>query len=69
MQHSVKDIGKLYQEVSDLRQDNLRFKALDFYNFALNNKEKYSIIENGFDLLVSTWHSNDLINDYKKTIK
>lgn len=30
--------------------------------------KKYSIIENGDDLLVSTWYSDDLINDYRKTL-
>jgi hypothetical protein len=32
------------------------------------NKNRYHLIENGDDLLVSTWHSNDLIKDYRKTL-
>lgn len=69
MQHSIKEIGKRYQSLSDKRKDKLRFNALDFYSFALNNKMKHSIIENGDDLLVSTWYSDELIEDYKKTIR
>ena len=36
--------------------------------FAKEHNKKYSIIENGNDLLVSTWYSGDLIEDYKKTL-
>ena len=68
MQHSVKNIGKDYAELSEMRKDGDRFNANDFLKFANENKNKYSLIENGDDLLVSTWHSNDLIKDYKKTI-
>lgn len=69
MQHSIKETGKIYQELSDLRKDKLRFVALNFYIFALSNQKKYSIVPNGNDLLVSTWFINDLVDDYKKTLK
>ena len=69
MQHSIKEIGKRYQELSDKREDKFRFNAQNFYIFALSNQKKYSIVPNGEDLLVSTWFSNDLIGDYRKTIK
>jgi hypothetical protein len=64
----VKYIGKSHQELSDLRKDKKRFNASDFFEFAKKQKGKYSLVENGDDLLVSTWFSNDLIEDYKKTI-
>jgi hypothetical protein len=68
MQHSVKEIGKRYSEISMKRKDKKSFKFDDFINFARENKKKYSLIENGEDLLVSTWYSNDLIEDYRKTL-
>ena len=68
MQHSVKEIGKRYSEISNKRKDKKLFKFEDFINFARENKKKYSLIENGEDLLVSTWYSNDLIEDYRKTL-
>ena len=68
MQHSVKEIGKRYSEISSKRKDKKLFKFEDFINFARENKKKYSLIENGEDLLVSTWHSDDLIEDYKNTL-
>jgi hypothetical protein len=68
MQHSVKEIGKRYSEISKKRNDNKLFKYDDFIKFAKDNKNKYSLIENGDDYLVSTWYSDDLIGDYRKTI-
>ena len=68
MKHSVKEIGKRYSEISMKRKDKKLFKFDDFINFACENKKKYSLIENGEDLLVSTWYSNDLIEDYRKTL-
>lgn len=68
MQHSVKQIGKMYSEISNKRKDKKLFKFEDFINFAKENKRKYSLIENGDDLLVSTWYSNDLIDDYRNTL-
>lgn len=69
MQHSINFIAKTYSEISDLRKDKKRFSEKGFIDFASQNKEKYSLIDNGHDMLVSTWHSNDLIKDYIKTIK
>jgi hypothetical protein len=68
MQHSVKYIAKKYSELSNMRKDILRFSEDDFINFAKLHNKKYSLIENGDDFLVSTWYSDDLINDYRKTI-
>ena len=67
MQHSVKNIGDNYEKLSIMRKDKNQFKANDFFQFANNNKEKYSIIENGDDLLISTWYSDSLIRDYQST--
>lgn len=69
MQHSVKEIGKRYSEISYKRKDKKLFNFDDFVNFAKENKKKYSLIENGDDLLVSTLYSDDLIEDYRRTIK
>ena len=68
MQHSVKEIGKRYSEISNKRKDKKLFKFEDFINFARENKKKYSLIENGQDLLVSTWYSDNLIEDYRNTL-
>jgi hypothetical protein len=68
MQNSVKEIGKRYSKLSEKRNDKKLFKYEDFINFALKNKNKYSLIENGEDLLVSTWYSDDLIKDYRNTL-
>lgn len=69
MQHSIIFIAKTYSEISDLRKDKERFSYEGFISFAKENKRKYSLIESGEDLLVSTWYSNELINDYRKTLK
>jgi len=69
MQHSIIFVGKNYEEISIMRKDKNQFNAVDFFNFAKENKEKYSIIENGDDLLVSTWYSNELIAAYRSTLK
>ena len=69
MQHSIKFVGKNYEEISIMRKDKNQFNAVDFFNFAKENKEKYSIIENGDDLLVSTRYSNELIAAYRSTLK
>lgn len=68
MQHSIKWIAKEYSEISERRKDEKRFIESDFIQFAKDNKSKYSIIENGDDLLVSTWYSGDLIKDYQNTL-
>lgn len=69
MQHSVKQIGDNYQEFSVMRKDKNQFSSSDFFQFAKNNIKKYSLIENGEDLLVSTFFSDELISDYKLTIQ
>jgi len=68
MQHSVNEIAKSYSEISEKRKDKKLFKMDGFINFAKENKRKYSLIEHGDDLLVSTWYSDDLINDYRNTL-
>ena len=68
MQHSVKEIAKRYSEISTKRKDKKLFKFNDFINFAKENKKKYSLIENDDDFLVSTWYSDDLIEDYRRTL-
>jgi hypothetical protein len=68
MQHSVRYIGNNYENLSIMRKDKKQFNANDFFQFASDNKEKYSIIDTEYDLLVSTWHSDDLIKAYKETI-
>ena len=68
MQHSVKEIAKRYSEISEMRKDKKPFKMEGFVNFAKENVRKYSLIENGDDLLVSTWYSDELVNDYRKTL-
>lgn len=68
MQHSVKEIAKRYSEISAKRNDKKLFKFDDFINFAKENKKKYSLIENDGDFLVSTWYSDDLIEDYRRTL-
>lgn len=69
MWHSVKSIASNYSELSEKRGDKKRFDYNDFLEFAETNKKKYDIIDEGYGLLVNTWNSNDLIDDYRKTIK
>lgn len=58
----------MYSELSHRRNDEKLFNYVDFLKFAKDNVNKYSLIENGDDLLVSAWYSDKLINDYKKNI-
>lgn len=69
MQHSVKSIGEKYEEISLMRKDNPSFNASEFFQFAKDNASKYHTIESGDDLLVSTWYSGDLIEDYRKFMR
>ena len=69
MQHSVKGIGENYEALSTMRNEKIKFNAEEFFQFAKNNLKKYSIVENGNDLLVSTWYSDSLIADYQKSIQ
>lgn len=68
MQHSIKNIAEKYSEISEKRKDKKLFIKDDFINFAKNNIKKYSLIEIENDLLVSTWDSDNLIEDYRKTL-
>lgn len=65
MQHSVKYIGSIYEQLSNMRNDIIKFNIPNFLNFAKQNTKKYQLIEgkNG-DFFVSTWFSDALINDY-----
>ena len=65
MEHSVKNIGDNYENISQIRNDKNKFNSNDFFKFAKQNINKYSLIENDDDLFVNTWYSNSLINDYK----
>jgi hypothetical protein len=69
MQHSVKSIGENYELLSNMRKDVVRFVAKDFYDFAKQNINKYSLLEREDDLRVSTWYSDSLIKDYQNSIK
>lgn len=68
MEHSVKEMARRYSEYSLKWNDEKLFTYDGFIDFAHTNKNKYSLIENGDDYLVSTWYSNDLIDDYRKTL-
>jgi hypothetical protein len=69
MQNSVKQIAKAYAELSDRREDKLRFNEQGFIDFAKANKDLYRIVETDDDLLVGTWHCNELLEDYRNTLK
>lgn len=69
MQNSVKQIAKAYAELSDKRQDKHRFIEQGFIDFAKANKSLYRLVERDDDLLVGTWDCNQLIDDYRKTLK
>ena len=68
MQHSIKEIAIRYSSISDKRKDKKRFDKDGFIKFVKDNMEKYSILVENDNLLVSTWYSGDLIDDYKKTL-
>jgi hypothetical protein len=68
MQHSINDIGERYSKISLKRGDKNLFIKEDFIRFAQAKRENYHLIDNGDDLLVSSWYSNDLINDYRELI-
>lgn len=69
MQHSIKYIGDKHERFSEMRKDKIRFRSEDFFDFASNNQSKYGIIEEKDDLIVSTFHIDALVNDFKETIK
>lgn len=71
MWHSIKQIANNYSELSQMRKDKKLFVAKDFINFAIENSKKYDIIPHEYiegDYEVNTWNSDNLINDYKKTL-
>lgn len=65
MQHSINFIGKNREEISRLRKNEKIFLAKDFFELAKKHKEKYSLIEIGEDFFVSSWHVDNLINDFQ----
>ena len=69
MEHSVKFIANSYAKFSEKRKDKKRFIAIDFINFARENKKKYRLSEDEDDLIATTFWTDDLINDYIKTIQ
>jgi hypothetical protein len=68
MQHSINNIGERYSEISLKRFDKNLFIKQDFIRFAQASREKYHLIDNGDDLLVSSWYFNDLIKAYREFI-
>ncbi len=69
MWHSVKFIGEEYEKISKIREkDKFLFTSNDFFIFAKNNIKKYNLIEIENNLLVSTFYSDILINDFKLTL-
>ena len=69
MQHSINRIAEDYADISERRKDVNRFVAKIFVDFAKANINKYSLVASGEDLVVSTWYSSNLIEDYRKTIE
>ena len=69
MQHSINFIGERYSELSSKRGDKNLFIKEDFIIFAQANRGRYHLIDDGDDLLVSSFYSNDLINSYREYIK
>lgn len=66
MWHSVKEIGDRYEDLSFARKESIKFISKDFILFAEENENKYGLIKENGVLKVSTWYSNDLINDFNK---
>lgn len=69
MMHSIKDIAKRYEEISILRKDTDIFYAKDFFEFTKQNAKKYDVLENGDDLLCSSWYIDDLLRDFRTKLK
>lgn len=65
MWHSIKYIGSKREEISNMRNDKIKFNTDEFFNYAKNNRKKYHLIDSGDDLQISTWYTDDLIKDYK----
>jgi len=68
MQHSVKEIGIRYEDLSRLRNETVLFLSSVFLSFARENRDKYNLVDNGEDLLVSTWHVDQLLSDFKNKL-
>lgn len=64
MQHSIKEIGNTYEILYLKRKEEHTFISKQFFEFAQTNRKKYSLVDNGDDLLVSSWYSDHLIDDY-----
>ena len=69
MQHSVKHIANLHAQLSAIRKDRPGFDPEKFLKFARANKRKYQLSEETGELTVSTWNSEDLVEDFKKLLK
>lgn len=52
--------------------DSMRVDAKELLEFALANEEKYGVLytedKNEYRCLVSTWHVNDLVADFRKHV-
>lgn len=71
MEHSVKEIGKRYARLSNMRNDKKLFDYDKFMEFVKKNMGKYQLLEHEYienDFTVTTLHTNDLINDFKQTL-
>ena len=69
MLHYIKQIAENYSKNSELRKDKKLFNYDKFILFTQNNINKYNIVKENDMLMLSTWHSEDLITDYIKTLK
>jgi hypothetical protein len=69
MYYSIKEIARLNSSLSKIRKDNKPFDYDEFIKYANENIEKYNLIERGDDLLVNSWYSNSLMDDYKLACK
>ena len=69
MQHSVKHIANMHAKLSALRKERPAFDQEKFLKFARDNKLKYQLSEETGELTVSTWNSEDLVEDFKKLLK
>ena len=71
MEHSVKEIGKRYSKISRKRKDKKLFDFDKFMKFAKDNMKKYQLLKSEYidgDFTITTFHTNDLINDFKNTL-
>ena len=59
----------MHAKLSALRKDRPAFDQEKFLKFARDNKLKYQLSEETGELTVSTWNSEDLVEDFKKLIK